>query len=409
MNQKKYLLAIFMAIVMIASIPVVFPADTPILKLTLLRYEPTPAKPGDYITAYVQVENIGGGQAKNAKIAFVPNYPFSVDQVSDGEKIIGKIEVGQIYIAEMKIRVDINAVYGSNDLKFFATDDYLNPSAQKIDKVFSVQIQSRDSDLEIEKVEINPVEINPGDSGKISITIKNNAGVRFSDVKSKISLFVQTGSSVVDLPFAVKDSVTDITIGNMDSGEEKTFSYDLLTYPTITPGIYKLPIVFTYFDGTGQNFSKTKYVTLKVNPKIDVYMVIDASQITKEVKTGQISIKIVNKGLGGIKLTNLKIGTSDSFDLLSTSSESYIGNIDSDDYKSADFVVSAKKDKLSIPVSLTFKDALNQEHEITSNLDLNVLSQNTLTPKKTSYTGLIILIIVIVAGVVFYLRRKKKK
>lgn len=409
MKVKKIMISFLIISIMLISSINVFSAETSVLKLTLLRYDPTPAKPGDYITAYVQVENVGTAQAKNVKVTFKENYPFSVDDSSKKDVVIGKLETGQIYIADFKIRVDINAVDGANELKFTASDDYTSTSSPLTEKVFQINVEARDAQIELETVDVTPSQINPGDVGKISLTLKNNADTTLSDVKTKIVTYATSGVTTIDLPFAIQDSVNEKSLNSIKPGEEKIVEYNLLTYPSITPGIYKLPLMLTFYDGSGQNHTKTEFITLMVNPKIDVYMTIDSSKVTKEAKTGIVTIKIINKGLGDVKLGNLKIEKSLDFDLLSPSDQNYIGNIDSDDYKTADFEIIAKKDALSIPLTLTFKDALNKEHEIKTTLDLKVLSQKTLTPKSTNYTWLIIAAIIIIGAVVYFVRRKKRK
>ncbi|MBR9690429.1 hypothetical protein GOV08_01970, partial [Candidatus Woesearchaeota archaeon] len=61
-------------LLLLASITLVSAAEPPILKTTLLRYDPTPAQPGDYITAYIQIENTGG-TAQRVRIEFKDSYP----------------------------------------------------------------------------------------------------------------------------------------------------------------------------------------------------------------------------------------------------------------------------------------------------------------------------------------------
>ncbi|GAG23285.1 unnamed protein product [marine sediment metagenome] len=112
-----------------------------------------------------------------------------------------------------------------------------------------------------------------------------------------------------------------------------------------------------------------------------------------KVQVNELRIDIVNKGLSDVKFLEIEIGSSTYFDVLS-SKNVYIGDIDSDDFDSAEFRIFFKKntpDNIVIPVSIFYKDALNKEHTDNLNLQVKVYSNEKaieLGLLEKSYTGL---------------------
>ncbi|MBR9690268.1 hypothetical protein GOV08_01145, partial [Candidatus Woesearchaeota archaeon] len=185
------------------------------------------------------------------------------------------------------------------------------------------------------------------------------------------------------------------------------FEYSIIAFPSVSPGIYKLPLTLEFFDGTGQKYTKSEEITIIVNPKVALDVLIESSTLTKEIKKGDIDIRIVNKGFGELKFVNLVLKESDTYKLLTSYGATYIGNIDSDDYETADFQILAKKDTVDIPITLEYMDSLNKEYSVDKTLTLELHSSNG---KSGGYWKLIFfLAIVAVVGYWFYKRKKKKR
>ena len=401
--MKKLLSIIIIIIAMFASQALA--AEQAILKTTLLRYDPTPAQPGEYINVYVQIENTGDAEAKNGYIEFVESFPFTIEKGDKDSEKIGKLVAGQTYVTDFKMRVSENAIEGSNDLKFKITDDV---SLDKLTKrVFSVNILTQDSDVDITNILVEPKEMEPGQSGNIKITLKNTADSTIEDISLTLRVINTVGSTIVDLPFAIEDSVSKKTKDRLHSGQEVVFDYNIISYPTVAPGIYKIPILVEFYDGTGQNFSKPDLITVIVNPKVDVYASIERSDLSKNQKIGEVVFRIVNKGFGDIQFTNLKIRESDDFKILSPFKEVYIGNIDSDDFETAEFDIIANEDELTIPITIDYKDSLNKQYSTQKDLVLKLYSNEELGVVKSNNSQRIIIAVVIIL-IAFWLFKKRK-
>lgn len=64
--------------------------ESPIVKVTQLKYEPYPVEPGTYFTMWLRVDNIADEDAENVQVEVVDNYPFKIE--GEKTKTVGKLE-----------------------------------------------------------------------------------------------------------------------------------------------------------------------------------------------------------------------------------------------------------------------------------------------------------------------------
>jgi len=79
--------------------------DSPNLQARLLSYDPVPVQPGQYVTAYIQIDNLGSGDAPNAAIRIDDEFPFSLTNAADHEKVIGPIKGKGSYVTDEYIQM----------------------------------------------------------------------------------------------------------------------------------------------------------------------------------------------------------------------------------------------------------------------------------------------------------------
>ena len=182
--------------------------------------------------------------------------------------------------------------------------------------------------------------------------------------------------------------------------------------PDAEAGLYKVPITLEYYDELGRATTKTDLIGLKIGSIPDLSITLDSQEVYKKGDNGKIVIKFVNKGLSNVKLLNAKLGESKYYTILSND-EFYVGNIDSDDYETADFEISIKGSnwgKIILPLTVNYLDSNNKEYNIQKDIEFQIYSSGTakrLGLIKSSNIGNIFIILVL--ALIFYLGYRRFK
>lgn len=411
MNKKISVIALCVLLVGIASIVhAAVIADSARIEVSLISQEPDPVSPGGLLDVRFKVENFGGGGTEDIIFEILPEYPFSLYK-GNAERNIGSMQARQQgeegIIVHYELRVDENAIEGDNliDIRYKFGE---TTSSWNLVKDFPIRVRTRDIVLSVESIKSIPSAVAPGNEFELSLTLRNNADSLIKDVTVNLDL------SDDDLPFAPSTSTSEKQIYQIQSKTGKIMKFDLVTLPDAEGGIYKVPLNISYTDETGESFSKEDILSITVSSTPDLLLTIDSSEISGKQKSGEIVIKIVNRGLTNIKLLTAKLTDTDDIEVISEP-EVYVGNIDSDDYETVEFDVRVKSYEKSVelPLELKYRGAANKQHQQKVTLNLKTFSKGKLAAVISSIIRLIVTIAIII-GIVFgvrwiYKKRKSKR
>ena len=378
------------------------------VRVSFVNQEPDPAEPGKYVDVRFKFENNGFDQAKEVVIELLPEYPFSLDPGKSAIKKLGALHARQLgetaVIIKYKLRIDKNVVEGENELKLrYKFDGYgwIEPDN------FNINIQTHDAILAVDAVSIDKKTLEPGSSGIVKIKLANKADSILKNIKVTLGLG--------DLPLVPIDSTNEKSIYKIDSRQSYEFEFKVLAKPNADSGVYKVPLSVSYLDELGKNYLKNVTIGLIIGAKPDLSITLDDSEIYESGKSGEIFVKIVNKGVTDIKFMNIKLMPSDNYRILSNE-EVYIGNIDSDDYETADFelfIGGSKEKKVSLPVVLEYKDANNNDFKERIELTLDLYSASEAKKfglkKGNGFVGNLVIVVIVVAGLFIYRKWRKHK
>jgi len=371
------------------------------LEATIMKYEPQPAQPGKYVKVYIKLENNGTANAKNVALEVNPEYPFSLDPGKSNRKEVGLLGPKSVYVAEFSLRVDEKAVEGTNKLKVRYNIDEKQQSwaEQQLD----ISVQTDNPVLSIDSITIEPQQIIPGSTGTIKLRVKNLADTFLSDINVNIDLSSST------LLFAPMNSPSEKNLYQLNSQATYEFDFEIIAYPNTPAGIYKIPVEITYSNNVGTKYTKSDIIGVIVNSEPDIKVVVDSTTLVQEQRVGNIVLKIINKGLNDVKLMNLKMVQTDDFEILSATNEEYIGNLDSDDFETAEFRILLKESNtVEIPLELEYRDYNNKLYHKDVKLKLNVYSSKKLGLTNGSNWWVYLIIVIVIAGVFIYKKRKSK-
>ena len=384
------------------------PAKIYDIAVTLINQEPDPAEPGKYADVRFKVDNNGSGEARNVIVELLPEYPFSLEPGANAVRNIGTIQSMQKgdvgVIVKYRLIVDEKAVEGENDLRVrYKIEGYswIEPEEFKVD------VQTHDAILSVNSVSIGKKTLEPGASNIVKIIVSNEADSVLKDIKARLELG--------GLPFIPLGSTNEKSIYKIGSRESYEFGFEILANPDAASGVYQVPLKIAYSDELGKTYLKNSTIGLIVGAKPDLSITLDTTEVYENKKSGDIVIKVVNKGVTDIKFANVRLMASKDYRILSND-EDYLGNIDSDDYETAEFkiYVENKKDKkIILPISIEYMDANNNEYKTEMNIEMPLYS--TSEAKRfglvngNGTVGFFIAVLIVVAGLFAYRRWKRSR
>ena len=417
--MKKTIAMLFVAMIALSLMPGALAASQrfPNLVVTLVNQEPDPVAPGNAFDVRFRIENDEASPANNVKVKLVMAYPFSVYGDDINEKNIGTVASSQAedlgVVEKWKLYVDPNAATGDQKIEFWYKIDQ---GAWTRAGEYQISIRSANPFLAINEVKTNPEKIVPGTPTKVSFVLENHADNDLRDITLNLHVYTATvtttGIVTNELPFTPIGSGNEKTISRIAKGQSSQLTFDLFTDAEAQSKVYKVPFTLTYSDSSGTNYTRTGVLGLLVDSEPELSVYVEDSDIQAAGSSGRVVVKLVNKGFSDIKFLNVKMQESADFDLLSTS-EFYVGKLDSDDYETADFdihVPSGAKDKVMLPLVVEYRDANGKLYSRQVEPELRLYSSDELKRKNGGGGGITwVVVVIILAAAGFYLYRRFRK
>ena len=416
--EKKNILVLFVVfVVLVGVIPLTYGTDSSALVIsmptelerivvTLVNQEPDPVEPGGFVDVRFKFENRGTRDAEDVTVELLPEYPFSVYTGSAVEKIgsVNGMQIGDIgRIVKYRLKVDKDAVEGDNRLKLRYRIG--NGVWIELDE-FQIAVRTADAVLSVES-STSTESIKPGGKSTFVVKVKNLADSLLKTIKLKLDLS--------NVPVTTIDSTNEKVLIQLGAGEEGEVEFNLVAEPDAVSSIYKVPLKIDYSDKLGNTFQRNNTLGLIIGDVPDLSVVLDSSTVYTAKKVGEVSVKFTNKGVTDIKFLNIRLRETDAFRLI-TVGEIYVGNIDSDDYETAEFkmyVNPTKKKEINLPIYIEYKDANNNEFKEDISLKLNLYSTSEAKKfgliKGSNVVGNIIVLLIVVGGLWFYRKWRKRR
>lgn len=413
MKKIVWLIVFILSVgIAVAAVNTQYFGKVPDLRVSISMQDPDPVEPGKEVEASFKLEN-NGTTAHNVVFEAMPEYPFSLVPGEIASKSIGIIGTSQDgrqnVIVRYRLKVAQDAADGNHKIKVRYKSEGFDTWVML--ENLRIKVQSHDAIISVDKFITEPLVVEPGSKTKLTILLKNYATSLLKDIKIVLDL----GKNDETIPFSPIGSVNEKVVSYMEPQSSKSIEFELLVDPDAASKTYKIPISLRYSDALGRNFSKSNFVTVVVGGEPDVSIGIDGTTIYKAKSAGEITVKIVNKGLPDMKFVNVRLANSPIYRIVSPS-EIYIGNIDSDDYETADFKLYIERTsdkKIILPLAVEYKDANNKNYKNVVNLELPLYSSSEakklgLAEGNGSFKW-VLLIILAVAGFFGYRMWKKKR
>lgn len=368
------------------------------IEVNLASSTPFPAKPGDSVTLQFVLHNTG-----NEPLINVTTLLETEDDLFTTSPVLQTIPL--IQVDEQKVityQIGISgSASGSQNLKLIFGAQNLPPDSER----FDLSVTTSKDVLIITQVASLPNTLAPGSDGQITLEIENTGDEKVKDVFVRLDL-------VGDIPFAPRASSTERMVESIRKQSSASFSFNIHVLPSAEVKIYKIPVKITYTDAFGKTFTKSDIVSLEIltEPHLEVSLDNSGFIVGRESK---ITLKAINAGLGDVKFLDIKLLPGD-YEILSPD-RVYIGNVDSDDFQTADFDLIFLEKRSLLNLEVKYRDEAHKEYLQLISLPVNVYSEERakeLGLIKTPYAlvlGIGIALFLVLAIILRRILRKKRK
>ena len=242
-------------------------------------------------------------------------------------------------------------------------------------------------------------DIGPGEIAEVSISLENQGKSKVENILVSLDL--------KDAPFIPVNSAAEKLIDELNKNDIDTLTFSLKSLPEAKPGLYKIPVKISY-DNTVQE--TVIGISIKAAPELDI--AIEETTLYIAESKGEVTVRVVNRGLTEAKFLNVKLFNSVSYDIISSDSF-YIGNIEPDDFETVVFELFLKEPITSLNIQIEYKDLNNNLIQENVALPMTIYSREEalkigLIQESNAFLTIII-IIALIALIFLYRRYKKNK
>jgi hypothetical protein len=278
--------------------------------------------------------------------------------------------------------------------------DYSDASGNPLSETLPVGIEVQRYDVDFKVTGVSYAGASPGSISNISVMINNVGSASAKDVSVTLDF---------SAPFTAIGS-SERYVGAFASHDIKEIDFQASVDSTADIKAYDIPLTIEYFDLAGTKQTIRKSIGIQVDGRPEIKAILEKADLFTAGTKGIVSVTVVNKGFAQVKFLNLKMLSTEDYDV-TTASEAYIGNLDSDSTDSQDFQIQIKNNasagNIPLKFQITYKEQ-NSNVDIVDPVDLqvNVLSMQDYASKQptgnaqslviTAVGGLIGLVVVIV-------------
>ncbi len=371
------------------------------LKISLIKYDPYPVGPDSDFGVWVQLENIGDNDISAVSVEFVPKYPFSIKSGDSAVKYPGTISKNDKILYKFSVHADKNALVGTNKIEIgYRVDNVFTK------KEFDIEVGSDVVDakgtVRLEKYSLSPEVFMAGDTGTVSLTLKNSATAYTIKMDGRdYSMNAQIQSAEL-----LGNEFIDVTCepyynpGIIGPGDSLELPYTIKVRDNTPDGTYFLDFALI---GSARLYS----LNLKIPIRVDSSSIETALSEKPKANPGKVILNIANNRPNTLQAVTVIPSGNVTFE----PAEYFIGTMEPDELFTVKFdLISGNPDNVSF--NLRFKNG-NNWHE--SEAMSVALDGSKDTRQESSSSSILIVLgilgaaLVMIAGFFVYMRRRRAK
>ena len=370
------ILILLVAAVLLA-LPVSAEIESHLVIVNLVNQNPDPVEPGDNVDLRFKLENEGTAGIDGLHVEFLDKYPFSINEVA--LKDVGSLDAKQVGTDAIAVKYTVSVAGSAEEGDYDIYLRYrLGEEGWTTVGPFKVSVKSVESILSIVSVE-TPRGLSSGNEGELNVVLRNFGKSRLNDVRVIVDLS--------NIPLAPVGGSNEKVIGSMPPGESATARFRLVPGADAVEAYYKTNVILSYVDDSSKSHSRDSIIGLQVYNEPEFNLGLKETTVYTSGAIGDVVLSISNTGPGEIRFMTTELLDSDDYDVLSSPSV-YVGNLEADDFETANFDVSVSKEvsgPVDLRVRLTYKDSLNREIVVNEAVKLPIYSSSD--AKRFGLTG----------------------
>lgn len=330
-----------------------------VLSANTVSIAPSQITPGDNFNVTLQLVNTGG-TTNNIMITTAANSSFTLAGTT--QETVGSISPGGNMTVIVPVSTSSSAASGKYAVPLaLSYQDQLQNTVTQTLSVGPITVFAPSAQFVATLTPLSTVEV--GAATPFALTLENQGGstATASVTINQSSVFQPIGSST-------------IYFDNLAPGANMTQTVSIGTNPSSTAGFYNLPLIVT---ANGLTYEQDTGIVVDAASQLDLTYTTSPQFISSGNGSVTVTVNIANTGNAAIRSVAATAQGNDQVHLVGNP-DKFIGTLNIDDFATFPVTVSIAPGLAAgtydFPVSISFKDSMNNPQTITQNIDLQVLS-----------------------------------
>ncbi|MCX9081108.1 MAG: hypothetical protein OIN83_02805 [Candidatus Methanoperedens sp.] len=373
------------------------------LKINLIKYDPYPVNPDTDFSIWVQIKNVGENDVSGATIEFIPTYPFSIKPGESAIRNPGTIRKNDEFVYKYTLHADKNAFVGTNTLEIGYRILENGFTKREFDIEIGTDIVDARGTVRLEKSALFPEVLMSGDSGTVTLSLKNSATeytIKMDNKDYSMNAQIQS-AQLMGNEFIEVTSDPYYNAGIIGPGDSIDLPFSIKIKNNTPDGTY-------FLDFNLKGAARLYSLNLKIPIRVDSSSIQSTLSETPKLNPGGIILSVANNRPNSLNAATVIPQGNATFE----PAEYFIGTMDPDELFTVKFDILARKEE-NVGFKVRFKNGNNWHESETLVVKLNGSSPfQAGDAGKSSLVPIMIIfgtVIIIIVGFFIIMKRRRAK